>query len=210
MLEIINGAKQYGKIPLLQNVNLKFNDGKMYALVGPSGIGKSTILNALAKLEAFSSGTVRVDGKDLEEITVLKYFRDYLGYLFQNYALIEEDTVQSNLCLAQRYSRAELRDALVKFGLSASYLSRKIYSLSGGEAQRVALARLYLKAPQIIIADEPTGALDRSNTEVVVQALHDMASEGKIVIVATHDAYVAEQADETIDVSQFHYDRSRE
>lgn len=124
MLEIINGAKQYGKIPLLQDVNLKFNDGKMYALVGPSGIGKSTILNALAKLEAFSSGTVRVDGRDLEEITVLKYFRDYLGYLFQNYALIEEDTVRSNLCLAQRYSRAELQVALSKFGLSASYLSQ--------------------------------------------------------------------------------------
>ncbi|QBO37460.1 ATP-binding cassette domain-containing protein [Periweissella cryptocerci] len=205
MLQIINGTKQYGNTPaLLQNVNLKFEPGKMYALIGPSGIGKSTILNSLAKLDELTSGQIMVDDTDLYGMSVITYFREYLGYLFQNYALIEEDTVQQNLRLVRRYPVIELQTALEKFGLSASYLKRKVYSLSGGEAQRVALARLYLKNPPIILADEPTGALDKGNTKLVVQSLQAMAQSNKIVIVATHDDYVANQADVVIDVSQFH------
>ncbi|OIL70814.1 ATP-binding cassette domain-containing protein, partial [Oenococcus oeni] len=163
----------------------------------------STILDCLAKLNYFTSGDIWVDDINLDDIKPLGYFRNYLGYLFQNYALIEEDSVQRNLNISRRFPKQDLVSALDHFSLDESYLKRKFFTLSGGEAQRVALARLYLKNLKIVLADEPTDALDFQNTQIVVQSLRHLADMGKIVIVATHDRFVAGQADQVIDVSQY-------
>ncbi|WP_129014125.1 ATP-binding cassette domain-containing protein, partial [Oenococcus oeni] len=104
---------------------------------------------------------------------------------------IEEDSVQRNLNISRRFPKQDLVSALDHFSLDESYLKRKFFTLSGGEAQRVALARLYLKNPKIVLADEPTDALDFQNTQIVVQSLRHLADMGKIVIVATHDRFVA-------------------
>lgn len=204
MIRIENGEKEYAEgVPLLSNLNLTFYPGKVYALVGPSGIGKSTILDCLAKLNFLTDGRIWIDDSDLDTIKPLDYFRNYLGYLFQNYALIEEDSVKKNLNIGHHFDTDDLIRALENFSLDKSYLTRKVFTLSGGEAQRVALARLYLKNPQIILADEPTGALDFQNTRVVVESLHRLAQMNKIVIIATHDHFVSDQADQVIDVSEF-------
>ncbi|MDN6968785.1 ATP-binding cassette domain-containing protein [Oenococcus sp. UCMA 17063] len=204
MIRVERGEKKYkGDRSLLTNVDCNFHSGNLYALTGPSGIGKSTMLDCLAKLNYFTSGDIWVEDINLDDIKPLDYFRNYLGYLFQNYALIEEDSVQRNLNISRHFPKQDLVSALDHFSLDESYLKRKVFTLSGGEAQRVALARLYLKNPKIVLADEPTGALDFQNTQIVVQSLRHLADMDKIVIVATHDRFVAGQADQVIDVSQY-------
>ncbi|PCS05475.1 ABC transporter, ATP-binding protein [Lactococcus plantarum] len=156
--------KYYGKKTVMDHISLTFETGKSYALVGASGCGKTTILNSLARLEKVQSGKVKLDGEDIWEMSERAFFRDYLGYVFQSYSLLENKTVSQNLKLVTTDS-AKMVATLEKVGLDASYLATKIYELSGGQAQRVAIARMLLKSKKIILADEPTGALDTRTGE---------------------------------------------
>ncbi|WP_367376983.1 ATP-binding cassette domain-containing protein [Levilactobacillus cerevisiae] len=198
MLTISSASKAFDRHVIFADLTYNFHPGLIYALSGPSGSGKSTLLNCIATLENLDSGTICFQKHDITKIANHRYLYSYLGYLFQNYALIDDATVRTNLTLTKRYRPTQLKFALEQFGLSTDYLDRKIFTLSGGECQRVALARMLLKDPPIILADEPTGALDTANEKLVLTSLAAFARMGKIVIVATHSQTVLEQADEIL------------
>ncbi|MCJ1997089.1 ATP-binding cassette domain-containing protein [Lactococcus piscium] len=199
-LELVNFSKHYGKKIVIDHITLTFEAGKSYALVGVSGSGKTTLLNSIGRLEKIQSGKIRLDGEDIWEISERTFFRDYLGYVFQSYSLLENKTVKQNLKLVET-NQTKLVETLEKVGLDATYLASKIYELSGGQAQRVAIARMLLKAKKIILADEPTGALDKQTGDEIVTLLLNEAKADQYVIIATHDPDVYNRVDVVIDVT---------
>ena len=197
MIELKELSKSFGKKTIYQDVNLRFEAGKTYALVGTSGSGKTTLLNAIGRLEKPSSGQVLVDGKDIWRINEKRYFKSYLGYIFQSYALIDDKSVAQNFKIIDKNKQNQLK-VLEKVGLDASYLSAKIYELSGGQAQRIAIARILLKKCKVILADEPTGALDDQTGEQIGDLLLSLVTQDTTLVVATHDLALAKQMDVVI------------
>jgi putative ABC transport system ATP-binding protein len=207
MLRTHSLTTAFGDRTLWRDLNLKVDSGTMTALVGPSGSGKSTLLNCIGLLAKPTSGQIEFGGHDLTSLGprgARRFRRDQLGYLFQNYALIEDATVHENVAVALRARRRrgsaarELMDqALQRVGL-AGRLDERVARLSGGEQQRTALARLLVKQPHLVLADEPTGALDQSNTEAVIGLLRGLADEGACVLIATHDGWVRDACDARI------------
>ncbi|MFJ9546076.1 ATP-binding cassette domain-containing protein [Streptomyces erythrochromogenes] len=210
MIKIENLSKSFGRRTLWSGVNLDIERGQTLAFVGPSGSGKSTLLNCLGLLEAPSAGAIEYEGKDITRFgrrSTRGFRRDVLGYLFQNYALIENATVSDNLRVAikpgrgtSNRPRVTIDEALERVGL-AGRGKEKIHVLSGGEQQRVALARLMVKQPELILADEPTGALDHANTVMVVDILEEMSRAGCAVVIATHNDYVRDRCDSVFTVA---------
>lgn len=200
MIQLENLGKSYGSKRVYSQVNLAFEANKSYALIGPSGSGKTTLLNAIARLENPDKGKVLLHNQDIWEMKEKDYFKEYLGYVFQNYALVEEETVWDNLKILA--GKSEVVAALQKVGLDESFLTSKIYELSGGQAQRVSIARLLLKKAKVILADEPTGALDRQTGQAITELLLSLVAADTVVIFATHDPNVFEQVDYIIDVTQ--------
>ena len=205
MIEIKNLNKKFNDKVIFNNLNLTIEDGEMLAISGASGSGKTTLLNILGKLDKEYNGNIIIDNKNLKTITQTNYLRNTIGYLFQNYALADNLTVTRNLDFSLKYSDDKSleakENALEMVGLDPKeYLNKKIYTLSGGEQQRVALARLFLKPCSIILADEPTGSLDVKNRDVVLEILRKMNEHGKTVIVVTHDPYVLTVCDRVIKI----------
>ncbi|HEL1253115.1 ABC transporter ATP-binding protein [Streptococcus equi subsp. zooepidemicus Sz105] len=198
MIELKQLSKHYGKKKIYDKLSLTFEANRSYALVGPSGSGKTTLLNAIARLEKPDSGQILVNGQDIWSMKEQDYFKDYLGYVFQNYALIEEETVYDNLKILA--PKPKIVEALHSVGLDSSFLSQNIYELSGGQAQRVAIARLLLKKACIILADEPTGALDKETGDEIVELLLSLVSPDTVLIFATHDPNVFSRVDDIIDI----------
>ncbi|MFB7242308.1 lipoprotein ABC transporter ATP-binding protein [Streptomyces populi] len=212
MIDIENLSKAFGARTLWRDVNLTVGRGEMLALTGPSGSGKSTLLNCLGLLDKPSTGSIRYEGKDITRFgrgDVRRFRRDTLGYLFQHYALIENATVAENLEVVagpRRSARSgskgtdgkrggtAVAEALGRVGLAGREKER-IHHLSGGEQQRVALARLMVQRPALVLADEPTGALDDDNSTVVIDILREMSDAGCAVVIATHDAGVRDRCD---------------
>lgn len=189
MIEILNLYKAYGERILFADFNLNIQAGEFIVFSGASGCGKTTLLNTIGALEKIEKGQVLVDGVDISKRkNQLRYFSSKVGFLFQNFALIEDKTVSENLKLIKRKNQSgvSVKQALSKVGLLHK-LNNKIYTLSGGEQQRIALARLMIKKCDIILADEPTGSLDKRNAEIVMDILASMNKEGKTVIVVSHD-----------------------
>lgn len=208
MIRIEKLNKSFGSKQLFSNFALQLGTNKIYALKGQSGSGKTTLLNIIAKLEPYESGTIQIQGKSLDRIPTRLYFRDTLGYLFQNFGLIEHATISENLDLAfvgkkmKKSERTEQKkQVLSRVGLEEKELDTKIYTLSGGEAQRVAIAKLFLKNPHIILADEPTAALDPKNSEEIMKILQSLRNEERVILIATHDPIVWDMADEIIEIS---------
>lgn len=205
MIEIKNLNKKFNDKVIFNNLNLTIEDGEMLAISGASGSGKTTLLNILGKLDKEYDGNIIIDNKNLKTITQTNYLRNTIGYLFQNYALADNLTVTRNLDFSLKYSDDKSleakENALEMVGLDPKeYLNKKIYTLSGGEQQIVALARLFLKPCSIILADEPTGSLDVKNRDVVLEILRKMNEHGKTVIVVTHDPYVLTVCDRVIKI----------
>ncbi|HEL0661140.1 TPA: ATP-binding cassette domain-containing protein [Streptococcus equi subsp. zooepidemicus] len=198
MIEIKQLSKHYGKKKIYDKLSLTFEANRSYALVGPSGSGKTTLLNAIARLEKPDSGQILVNGEEIWSMKEQDYFKRYLGYVFQNYALIEEETVYDNLKILA--PKPKIVEALHSVGLDSSFLSQNIYELSGGQAQRVAIARLLLKKACLILADEPTGALDKETGDEIIELLLSLVSPDTILIFATHDPNVFSRVDEIIDI----------
>ncbi|KQQ04182.1 MULTISPECIES: ABC transporter ATP-binding protein [unclassified Rathayibacter] len=199
-------TKGYGRRSLWSGLDVTVASGSTLALTGASGSGKSTLLNCLGLLDAPDSGSIEVDG---EEITRLRasgrrrFRRHRLGYLFQSYALVDTATVEQNLAIAlgERRGRAgRFEGALDRVGLGGRGRER-VSRLSGGEQQRVALARLLVKSPTVVLADEPTGALDSENAAMVLDVLTELAGHGASVVVATHDDSIASWCDARLHLS---------
>ncbi|TQN28416.1 putative ABC transport system ATP-binding protein [Haloactinospora alba] len=209
MITIESLSKSFGDRTLWSGLDLTIQDGEMLALTGPSGAGKSTLLNCLGLLEPADGGRILIDGQDILRFGMARrrrFRRDVLGYLFQSYALVENATVADNLDIATRVRRPLLsrhrpdyRKALERVGLEGRE-RETIHHLSGGEQQRVGLARLMVKEPALILADEPTGALDKDNADLVVEVLRDMSRAGCTVVLATHDDRVRDGCDTSVTI----------
>lgn len=193
-IDLLNVTKTFGSKTIFTDLNLKFEAGKSYALIGGSGSGKSTLLNIIGRLEKIDSGKVLVDEQDIWKTKERTFFKNTIGYVFQNYSLIENKTVYDNLKLITK-DKKTIIEVLEKVGLSSDYLHQKIYELSGGQAQRIAIARMLLKPRKIILADEPTGALDGEIGQEIIHLLLNETAEDKYVIIATHDPAVYNQVD---------------
>ncbi len=205
MITVKNLTKSFGTRTLWRNLNLTVPAGRMLALVGASGSGKTTLLNCIGLLERPSSGHILFDNTDLTRLGPggrRRFRRDKLGYLFQDYALIDNATVKANLDVARRRgTRPDYARILKRVGL-AGRENEKVHYLSGGEQQRVALARLMVKQPTLVLADEPTGALDSANSAMVVNVLREMSEQGCAVVIATHNDGVRDACDLVFDVHE--------
>ncbi|AEL10239.1 ATP-binding cassette domain-containing protein [Streptococcus pseudopneumoniae] len=203
-IDLLNVSKSFGSKKIFTDLNLIFESGKSYALIGGSGSGKSTLLNIIGRLEKIDSGNVLVDKQDIWKIKERTFFKNTVGYVFQNYSLIDNKTVYDNLSLITK-DKKTITDVLEKVGLSSDYLHQKIYELSGGQAQRVAIARMLMKPRKIILADEPTGALDGEIGKEIIRLLLNEKDEDKYVIIATHDPAVYNEVDVIIDMKDIGY-----
>lgn len=188
MIKIKGVTKAFGEKVLFRDMSLKIPDGSFIVFAGKSGCGKTTLLNMIGGLEKPDSGQIIVDDMDIyKKKNMTAYFTFKVGFLFQNFALVEDRSVYKNLQLVQKKARTDrtIDDILDELGI----LDKKdepVYKLSGGEQQRVALARLMYKQCDIILADEPTGSLDNENAEAVMTILHRLNEQGKTIIVVTH------------------------
>ena len=205
--ELVGVSKSYDGHAVISDLGLAVTKGEMLAITGASGSGKSTLLNIIGLLETADRGDVRLFGGPGPRVGsrgATRMLRFNLGYLFQNFALIDGESVDANLRIAQAYAkgsrsgRREARgSALRAVGLTDSG-QQKVYELSGGEQQRVAIARLMLKPCDLVLADEPTGSLDAANADIVLGLLRELNAGGKTVIVVTHDDRVAAQCHRTM------------
>lgn len=206
MIELRNINKGFDDRIVLENLNYNFYEGNSYALIGASGAGKTTLLNIIGKLEEADSGDIIVNDINLNKIKEKDYFKNYLSYLFQNFGLIENKSIQENLMLAfvgEKIGKLEkqqkMNEALKRVHLDVK-LNRKIYTLSGGEAQRVALAKTILKDSPIILADEPTASVDQKNSEEIIELILSLKKENKIIIIATHSPDIYNQVDHILEI----------
>lgn len=188
MIVIENLSKSFEDKVIFRDYNMQIEDGEFVVFAGNSGCGKTTLLNMIGGLEPPDKGTILVDGIDIHKrINTRTYFMYKVGFLFQNFALLENKTVRQNLELIPKKARTNftVEDVLDHVGLRDK-ADVKVYKLSGGEQQRIALARLMLKKCDIILADEPTGSLDEKNADTVMNILHQLNNQGKTIIVVTH------------------------
>ena len=202
MIEIRQLTKSFQGKTLFENLSLTISQGDFVIFSGPSGCGKTTLLNMIGALEPIDTGTIVVDGKDItNKRNQLPYFRTKLGFLFQNFALVDQKTVRQNLEIVQKRYRSSktIEEVLTSVGLSDK-INQKVFMLSGGEQQRVALARLMLKQCDIILADEPTGSLDQANAEQVMALLQELNDQGKTIILVTHDEAIKRQGKRLVEI----------
>jgi len=189
--------------PVVNQVSCSFETGKLYAIVGPSGSGKSTLLSMLAGLDHPSEGDVFISETNLKEINLDRYRSQMVSMIFQSFHLLPLFTVIENVCYPMELGGIHPKDAkpraeqlLLSVGITSEKVKRFPSNLSGGEQQRVAIARSLASGAKILLADEPTGNLDVANTENIMALLTKLAHEdGYCVIVVTHDLEVAKAAD---------------
>ncbi|EQK41964.1 ABC transporter family protein [[Clostridium] bifermentans ATCC 638] len=212
ILETINLSKTYGnkesKVNALNNVNINIEKGEFVAIIGPSGSGKSTLLHLLGGLEKISSGSIKVNGKDiskLKDIELAEYRRKEVGFVFQQYNLIPVLNVEENIELPLMLGNDDIDEIYISELIDVLGLKdRKNHlpsQLSGGQQQRVAIGRALSTKPSIILADEPTGNLDSKTTDEVMDLLKKSIRKFKqTLIVITHDINIAKKADRIINI----------
>ena len=189
-----NITKKYGEHLILENIDLQIRKGDFICIFGKSGGGKSTLLNIIGTLENYDSGDLISFSKQnpIRSVKDRDYLRrEKIAYLFQNFALVENMTVEENMKLAIKYRKVKdkagcITSALRAMGVSDK-LKSKVFELSGGEQQRVAMARNMVKPFEILLADEPTGSLDYENKMIVIEALIRLNREEKTIVVVSHD-----------------------
>jgi putative ABC transport system ATP-binding protein len=205
--ELVGVGKRYDGHVVLSGIDLAVIKGEMLAITGKSGSGKSTLLNIIGLLETADHGEARLFGERSPRVgsaRATRMLRFRLGYLFQNFALIDGESVDDNLRIAQAYAkglrsgRQEARRSALRAVDLVNSGGRKVYGLSGGEQQRVAIARLMLKPCDLVLADEPTGSLDVTTADVVLAMLRELNAGGKTMIIVTHDDRVAALCDRVI------------
>jgi len=211
MINITNLHKSYqmgaNSLHVLKGIDLKINEGELVAIMGSSGSGKSTLLNIIGMLDNYESGSYELDSipiKDLDETKAALYRNKFLGFVFQSFNLINYKTAIENVALPLYYQgigskeRQEIaHEYLKKVGLSqwAEHLPSE---LSGGQKQRVAIARALASQPKVLLADEPTGALDSQTSEEVMSLIKKINDEGKTILVVTHEHEIANMCNRII------------
>lgn len=202
--------KSFGSNIVLHNISFKIESGESVALVGPSGCGKSTLLNIIGLLETLDSGAISLEGRAYPSINSKKATlmrRTEINYLFQSFALINDWKVSKNLLLALQYTKLSkqeqerlIRAALEGYGIGEKF-DAVVNELSGGEKQRVAIARAMIKPGNLILADEPTGSLDKAMTTIVIDSLLDsVRANHKTLLMVTHDMGIAQRCDRIIEL----------
>lgn len=214
MIEMKNIYKSFGKDhnerKLFEDFSFKISKGDMVAIMGKSGSGKTTLLNIIGGLESIDKGTYLFNGKDVSKFSekeLLDFRRKNISYIFQNFALINEYSIMDNILLPLRYRYNNVnkktinnaRELLKK--LDIAYVeNQKIENLSGGEKQRIAIARSLISNTNVILADEPTGALDEKSGHMIMELFKQMKNVGKTIIIVTHDIDVANKCDYIINI----------
>lgn len=204
MIEIKGLKKSFDDNIIFENFNVNISDGEYVVFAGKSGCGKTTLLNMIGGLEKPDEGHIFVNSEDIYKRKNQKlYFKNTVGFLFQNFALVENKTVRQNLEFIEKKSRSNqtIEQVLERVGL-VSKLDTPVFKLSGGEQQRIALARLMLKKCELILADEPTGSLDRENSNIVLEILKMLNDEGKTIVLVTHDERIIASAKRVINLSE--------
>ena len=201
----LNGiSKIYGDLKALDNINLNVEEGEWLSIMGPSGSGKTTLMNIIGCMDKPSLGKIELAGQDIsklssKELTVVR--RDTIGLVFQQFHLVNYLTALENVMMAQYYhsmpDEEEAMEALASVGLKerAKHLPNQ---LSGGEQQRVCIARALINHPKLLLADEPTGNLDEKNELLVMEIFEKLHNTGSTIIVVTHDPEVADQAERMV------------
>ncbi|MDD7020521.1 MAG: ATP-binding cassette domain-containing protein, partial [Hornefia butyriciproducens] len=187
---------------LFHEYNFLIEDGEFVCFSGRSGCGKTTLLNMIGMIEPVDSGEIRIDGKNyLKNRQKIDYFRNKVGFLFQNFALVETWTVKENLEMIPKKYRTEytIENVLQMVGMQEQ-IDHPVYTLSGGEQQRIAIARLLLKKCDIVLADEPTGSLDSINALNIMKMLKKMNYGGKTIVLVTHDSDTRRMADRVVEI----------
>lgn len=220
LIELENIQKTYGSrrarhgtrpdepvVHALRGVDLRVEQGEMVAIMGKSGSGKSTLLNILGALDRMTGGSYRFDGKEVPVASPTRsaaFRRSHIGFIVQDFALIEDMTVFENVALPLRQSRTRQKEVvrrvggiLEKLGIGDKARTTPL-KLSGGEQQRVAIARAVVHEPDLLLADEPTGALDEETERGILEVLHQLHRAGRTIVMVTHDQNVADECGRTI------------
>jgi putative ABC transport system ATP-binding protein len=204
ILAVKNITKEYGTLKALDNVSFSVAEGEWLAIMGPSGSGKTTMMNIIGCMDKPTAGEVLLDGADIsreggKNLTAIR--RDKIGLIFQQFHLVPYLTALENVMVAQYYhsmvDEKEAAVALERVGLAAR-AKHLPAQLSGGEQQRVCIARALINYPRLILADEPTGNLDEANEKIVIDIFKELHQEGSTIVVVTHDPEVAEDAGRTV------------
>lgn len=204
ILKLVDVSKIYGELKALDKINLSVEKGEWISIMGPSGSGKTTMMNIIGAMDKPSLGEVILDGEDIakkspKELTVIR--RDKIGLIFQQFHLVNYLSALENVMMSQYYhsmpDAQEAMEALAAVGLAerAKHLPNQ---LSGGEQQRVCIARALINHPAILLADEPTGNLDEKNEYIVLDIFEKLHNAGSTIIVVTHDPEVGEESERMI------------
>jgi putative ABC transport system ATP-binding protein len=205
LVQVENLRKEFGNVRALAGVSFRVEEGEWIAIMGPSGSGKTTLINILGGLDTPTSGQAMVDAIDvgrLDESGLTRFRAQKIGFIFQQFHLVPYLTALENVMLAQYFhsttDEKEAREALERVGLGdrIEHLPGK---LSGGEQQRVAVARALINHPKLILADEPTGNLDEANEETVIQLFRELHREGHTILMVTHAPSIGGLADRRIE-----------
>lgn len=217
MIEIKNLNKYYKaatpsgeKFHALKDINLTVEDGELLAICGTSGAGKSTLLHIIGLLDRFDSGSYHLDGIDvghLKDSKSAELRNSKIGFVMQDFALIEHKTVLENTAFPLFFGKTPYKkiksmaeEVLDKVGIS-DHIDKKVNTLSGGQKQRVAIARALITNPSFILADEPTGALDSATSSEIMQLMKSLNSNGKTIIIITHDQAIADECKRIVMIS---------
>lgn len=209
IVEINKLCKSYADRIVLSNLSMSIGREELVAIVGPSGSGKSTLLNIIGLLDSPDNNGLKLFGQTAPKPNSSKarqLLRTRIAYMFQEPALVDTETVEANLKLAQRYSdvprkkRQEQREAILDDMGLAHTLKQKVFRLSGGEQQRLALGCIRMHPSDLILADEPTGSLDAANRDIILNYIENLVAEGKTAVAVTHDPVVANRATRVIEL----------
>lgn len=216
MIKLENISKTFHEqdldVDVLKDIDIEVQKGEMIAILGPSGSGKTTLLNIISTIMQPDSGSYEYEGDnvlDNSDKENCRFRNAHVGYVFQNFGLLEDENAYNNIILPLRYNkeikRAEWKDRVeiyAKYLGIKAILNRKVNKLSGGEKQRVAIARALVANQDLILADEPTGSLDKDNTKVIINLFKKINEQGKTIIIATHDLNVAKACDLVYQLSE--------
>ena len=209
LLSLQNISFSYDKTPVLKDISYEFEKGKMYCIIGKSGAGKTTLLSLLSGLATPTAGEIIYDGKNVAKIDKYTFRSRYIGVVFQSFNLITKYTALENVVLSMDVSGAKIKNKkqkalqlLESVGLDEDEANRRVLKLSGGQQQRVAIARALSYDPDIILADEPTGNLDRDTQKEIMEIFRDLTEQGKCVILVSHSPDVAAMCDERYELTK--------